>query len=139
MALVEINRNPSRRELRRFAGIWLPGFLLLMGALVWQCWGASNLALLMGAVAFGSAVLGLSSISFSRFLYIGWMTTVYPIGWTVSFLLLGTVYFGILTPVGLLMRALGRRPLSLGFDCSAKSYWTPRPDSTNIERYFRQF
>ncbi len=139
MALIEINKNPSRRELRRFAGIWLPGFLLLIGALIWHRWGLSNIAFFTGAVALVIAAVGLSSISFARVLYLGWMTALYPVGWTVSFLLLATVYFVILTPVGLLMRTLGRRPLSLEFDGSVKSYWTPRPDSINIERYFRQF
>ena len=139
MALIEVNKNLSQRELRRFACIWLPVSLLLIAVLFWHRWGLSNTALFIGAVALAIAALGLFSIAFARALYFSWMTAVHPIGWTVSLLLLGTVYFLILTPLGLLMRALGRRPLSLGFDRTAKSYWTPRPDSTNIERYFRQF
>ena len=139
MALIEINRNPTRHEVRQFACLWLPGFLLLMGVLVWHRWGLSNAAILLGGVALLIAALGLSSVSIGRAFYLAWMTAVYPIGWTVSFLLLAAIYFVVLTPLGLTMRVLRRRPLGLEFNRSAKSYWTPRSDSTRIEKYFRQF
>lgn len=139
MALVEINKNPSPRELRQFACLWLPGFLLLLGILVWQRWDRLNTAFVLVAVGFLVAALGLFSLSFARTLHLVWTTAVYPIGWTVSFSLLATVYFVVLTPVGLAMRALRRRPLNLEFNRSVKSYWTPRSNSINIDRYFRQF
>jgi hypothetical protein len=123
MALIEINKNPSRRECRQFAGLWVPGFLLLVGVLVW----------------YRSGSLGLLSASFGRVLYLGWMYAAYPVGLTVSFLVMAIVYFVILTPVGLGMRLLGRRPLALGFDRVTNTYWTPRLPSTKIETYFRQF
>ena len=50
------------------------------------------------------------------------MFAVFPIGWVVSHLLLGVVYFLVLTPIGLTLRALGRDPLERRFDQSASSY-----------------
>jgi len=39
---------------------------------------------------------------------------------------LGLMFFTVITPLGWLMRAFGKRPLSLGFDRTATSYWIHR-------------
>jgi hypothetical protein len=36
------------------------------------------------------------------------------------------IFFGVVTPAGLIMRALGRDPLRLKLDRQAPSYWIPR-------------
>lgn len=58
----------------------------------------------------------------------------------VSPVAMGVIYFGAILPMGLLMRALGKRPLQLGFDHDAKSYWIPRdppgPDSKTMSDPF---
>jgi hypothetical protein len=139
MALIEINKNPSGPECRQFAGLWVPGFLLLVGALTWYRSGSLKAVIVLATAAILIAALGLLSASFGRALYLGWMYAAYPVGLTVSFLVMAIVYFVILTPVGLGMRLLGRRPLALRYDRGANTYWTPRSPSTKIETYFRQF
>jgi ABC-type sulfate transport system permease subunit len=58
----------------------------------------------------------------------------------VSPVVLGVIYFLVFTPLGVLMRALGKRPLSLSFDSSARSYWVVRepaaPPSETMKRQF---
>ena len=44
----------------------------------------------------------------------------------VSPVALGVIFFLGIVPMGLLMRALGRRPLNLAFDRDAQSYWVKR-------------
>ena len=44
----------------------------------------------------------------------------------VSPVAMGVIFFGVIMPMGLVMRALGKRPLHLQFDPGAKSYWIPR-------------
>jgi hypothetical protein len=50
-------------------------------------------------------------------------------------IMLGLMFYATITPTGWLMRAFGKRPLSLRFDPTAKSYWVhrtppgPSPDS----------
>lgn len=44
----------------------------------------------------------------------------------VSPIAMGIIFFGAIMPMGLAMRALGKRPLRLDLDPSAKSYWIPR-------------
>ena len=74
-----------------------------------------------------------------RLLYLGWMHAIYPIGWTVSHLVLAIVYFLVLTPIGVCMRLLGRDPMQRRLDPSAGTYWIPHDPPGDSARYFRQF
>ena len=55
----------------------------------------------------------------------------------VSPLVLGVMFFLVITPMGLVMRALGKDPLRLQRDRAARTYWIdrqppgPAPDSLN--------
>jgi hypothetical protein len=40
--------------------------------------------------------------------------------------IMGILFFLIVAPIGLLMRMAGKRPLPLGFDPAAPSYWIKR-------------
>lgn len=44
----------------------------------------------------------------------------------VSPLVLGIMFFVVITPMGLVMRAWGKDPLRLRFDRQARSYWVER-------------
>ena len=67
------------------------------------------------------------------------MLAAVPIGWTLSHLVLGAVYYGVFTPIGLVMRLLGHDPLERRFDPTATSYWIERTDRSDPARHFRQF
>ncbi|HYH79946.1 MAG TPA: SxtJ family membrane protein [Longimicrobium sp.] len=54
--------------------------------------------------------------------------------------ILGIVFYFVITPMGLLMRLARSRPLKLGFDPAARSYWIPRePPGPEPETMKRQF
>jgi hypothetical protein len=63
----------------------------------------------------------------------------FPIGFVVSHVVLAVLFFGVLTPVGLILRLLGRDPLQRHFESDKKSYWADLPDSIPQGDYFRQF
>ena len=44
----------------------------------------------------------------------------------VNPLVMGLVFFVVVTPMGLLMRAFGKRPLNIELDPDARGYWTAR-------------
>lgn len=44
----------------------------------------------------------------------------------ISPIVLGLVFFSTVTPIGLLLRALGKDPLRLRFDSAATTYWIER-------------
>ncbi len=58
----------------------------------------------------------------------------------VNPLVMGLLFFVTVTPIGLIMRALGKTPLKLGFDKNADSYWIARtPPGPAPETMKRQF
>jgi hypothetical protein len=140
MALLEFNRNPSPREVRQFALYWLSGFCLVLAAVALVRYGSWPVAAALGLGAIVSIALGLSRPAWMRIVFLMWMGAAFPIGWLISHTLMAMIYFLVITPIGLLMRLLGRDPLVRRFDRNASSYWMSRP-SVPIDpaRYFRQF
>ena len=137
MALLEVNWNPGRRELRQFAMLWL-GFFALVG--VYCLYGKGSLT--AAAIFWGVAAVGLVGCvqpGFLRPVYILWMALAMPIGWTISHLLLLAVYYLVLTPIGLLMRLFKYDPMNRQFDRTAKSYWEPHDPGADVARYFKQY
>jgi hypothetical protein len=55
-------------------------------------------------------------------------------------IILGIMFFGVITPVGWLMRLAGKDLLRMKFDRDAPSYWIrrepPGPDKTSLKRQF---
>ncbi|MBI3837593.1 MAG: hypothetical protein HY288_06635 [Planctomycetia bacterium] len=139
MALIEINRDPTTREIRKFAVLWLPAFCLLIGA--WFGYRLAAWPTAVGLVGCGvmSVVVGILRPRWMRIVFIAWMWAAFPIGWTVSHLLMGSIFYLVITPIGMIMRLTGRDPLSRKFDRSVETYWVPRPEEVEPSRYFRQF
>jgi hypothetical protein len=55
-------------------------------------------------------------------------------------IVLGILFFGIVLPIGLLMRLVGKNPLRLGFDRGAQTYWIERqPPGPAPDTMPRQF
>ena len=138
MALLEINRNPSRRDLAWF-GLVLFLFFLVIGGVLGRAL-ASDVARYVAWAA--GAILALAYYAvpgWRRPMFVGWMYAASPIGFVMSHLLLGVVYFGVVTPIGLLMRAMGHDPMTRRFDRSATTYWVERQQVSDVKRYFRQF
>ncbi len=148
MALAPINWNPDHRQLRTFG---LGSLVLLGGIAVWVWLRHSFLGFDLGPTAApvaGAALgmlagvcglLGAMTPRLLRPLYLGISVVAWPIGFVVSHVLLAIVFFGILTPVGLVMRLMSRNPLARGFDTDADTYWVRREPTRDVKRYFRQY
>lgn len=136
MSLVRINRHPSPRDLRVFASLWLV-FVGVAGALCWrQGWtGAALAAWAVAALVFAAGMVAPWSL---RLVYLSAVYAAFPIGVVVSYLVLGAVYFLLMTPVGWLMRLAGHDPLERRFDPAQKSYWKARGRPKSAHSYFRQ-
>lgn len=136
--MIEINRNPSKRVLRQFAGIWLPLFCAVAGGMLWFRFDLPRVAIgvwIAGAVL---ALAGLVRPAVAKWVYLGMLYATWPIGFVVSHVLLFLVYALVLTPTGLLLRLFGRDPLAKGFDKKAASYWQRREPRPDVTSYFRQ-
>jgi hypothetical protein len=139
MALLPFNANPTRRELRQFASLWLPLSCVAVAAVLWKA-GFSNAT--SGVVAATGAALGIVGWlrpDLFRPIFVAWLAAAYPIGWVVSHVVLAILYFGVLTPIGLTLRLFGRDPMTRRWDRDATTYWTPHRGSTDDSAYFRQY
>ena len=145
--MVEINWQPDERSLRQFGWIALVGFLGI-ALLAWNEWLVFSVGLgsARTAVAVGFAALGVLSAFFSLIapkankpIFLGLTLLSYPIGFVLSYVIMGFLFFGLITPVGLIFRLIGKDPLNRRFDRGATTYWAdPRP-RRGKESYFRQF
>lgn len=139
MALIEINRNPTARELRQFATIWWPAFCALVGVWIYGATGSFVWPSLLATAALGVATVGAIAPLALRPMFVGWITATYPIGWVVSHTILAVVFYLAVTPIGILRRTLGGDPLTRRFDRAAPTYWVTRPSQPDKARYLRQF
>jgi hypothetical protein len=133
----EIPRNPTAKVLRQFAGAWLIVFALLAAKQYRQ--GHHNAALALAAVAVVAGIPGLIKPGLVRWLFVTLMVLAFPIGWTVSQLMLLLMYYIILTPVALLLRIRGRDPLLRKPQRDRESYWLAKETPRDVRSYFRQY
>jgi len=139
MGLIQTNWNPTSKQLRDFAKITPLATALL--ALLLYLFKNLPLSYALGLFLAGVAVFLVDKLSQkpTKALYLCLMAISFPIGTVVAFVLLAVVYYLIFTPVGLLLRLLGRDPLNRKFDPDASTYWIPHKQTTNPERYFHQY
>jgi hypothetical protein len=137
--MIEINWNPSRRELRQFATIWLPAFAALAGVAVVYRWGSWNAATVLWSVAAVSMAIGLARPQLARPLFLGLTLATYPIGWVVSNVVLVVIYYGLFTFVALLMRLFRYDALKRARHAVDETYWVVHDQRTEPRAYFRQF
>ena len=136
MLLGEIPTNPSKRFLRQFAA----GSVLFLGLIgtAWWFRGHHVAGAIAWAVGGGIGAGGRIRPGCLRWVYVAIAVAALPIGLAVSTVVLLVTYLLVVTPIGCIMRLLGRDAMTRRFDRPAASYWLPRAD-TPADRYFRQF
>lgn len=139
MSLIKLNTNPTHRELRQFAGIWLPAAMTVLAWIAESKFDSPRVAIGILAVAGALAILGLIWPAVVRVVWIAWMVAAFPIGWVVSHLLLVGIYYLCITPIGLMLRLFGIDPMQRKFDHTSKTYWVAREPNTDKSSYFKQF
>jgi hypothetical protein len=145
--MIEIDWRPETTTLKQFGFIALFGFSFL-AAIAWFevlifSFGLGNAR---QVVAGGFAALAAVSTLFSLVapranlpIFIGLTVLAYPVGFVLSHLIMGFLFFGMITPLGLFFRLTGKDPLNRSYDPTLESYWMdPRP-RRGKESYFRQF
>lgn len=133
----EIPFHPSERTLRQFALLWIGFFLLLAG---WQGILRERhfLGSFLAVLALTIGPLGIIWPRVLRPIYVGWLIAVFPIGWLVSRLILGLLFFGLFTLVAMVFRVLGRDPLRRRPQPDVTSYWRKKLVPADVRSYFNQ-
>lgn len=150
---MNVNRNPTIPELRRFGWVTLGGFAVL-GILAWYLavkpdgvwwptdWGWAGAgkqvaALVLWGLGLAMLLVCLSSPGVARRVYVGWMTGAMGIGTVVTTIML-SILFVVLLPVFSLIRFAD--PLRLKRKPPGESYWEDhRHHESTLERTIRPF
>jgi hypothetical protein len=75
-----------------------------------------------------------------KYIYLGWMTLAFVLGFVMSHLILTLFFFLVITPIGLAARVCGKDFLGLNLDQGTESYWIRREhDPKTSADYERQF
>ena len=126
--MIELNRNPSARDLKWFGLLLLAFFGLLAAMALWRFDAPSGARRLL-AVGAALSVVYYAVPPLRRWIFLAWMFAAFPIGWTISHVLLFVVYFVVITPVGLVLRLFGKDP-----PLSSTVRMCPPPSSSNAMR-----
>lgn len=127
------------RLLRQFAALWVLVFGSMFLANVVRHEGRpSPGGWAAGAVAVLVGLPGLVRPSWIRPVYGAATAATRPIGHVIGIALLAVVYYGLITPLAVGFRLLGRDPLALRRR-DASTYWIPRGQPDDVRLYLRQF
>jgi Saxitoxin biosynthesis operon protein SxtJ len=129
---------PTPRLLRQFAGLWI---IFFGGAAAWHglYHGRYTVAVVLAILSVTIGPVGLANPAVIRPVYVCWMHVAYPIGWIVSRLVLGLLFYGLFTPIGLVFRVIGRDELKVKPRSGVETYWTAKPQVSGKAGYLRQF
>ena len=126
---------PSDRMLRQFSGIWIVFFGAIAARQEYH--HHHTVAIVLAALAFTLGPLGLVWPRVMKPIFVGWMRLTHPIGWVVSRLVLGLIFYGLFTPFAWVFRLMGRDALRLKPQPQASTYWLVKPRA-DLSQYFRQ-
>ena len=134
--MISIQWNPERKQLRQFAAIWFPAFCALVGWMVGKKtghWSGVEIAWVACGVV---AVAGCFHPPLIRPIFVGLILVTFPIGWVVSHLLLGAIFYGLVTPIGIILRLTGHDPLQLKVP-TVTTLWKTPVGKTDPASYLR--
>ena len=124
------------KTLRQFG--WLVGgiFLILGAFSVYRGSGHSHLFLWIGAPL---TLAGFLLPRLLKHLYKAWMALAIVLGFVMSRVILALVFYGVLTPLALIMRLFGKKFLDLHFPESKNTCWVKGSGAKDKDSYEKQY
>lgn len=141
MALMDVNLKPNDKILKDFGIISLVMSIIIASLLHWVKSDPIALSTAGYIVAAGFIVfiMSLISVSLVKPIYIVLVFVTIPIGWVISHLVLGLFYYGMITPVAIYFKLIGRDVMCRKYDKQCDSYWIEHEDPASVKRYKQQF
>jgi len=127
-----IASDATFRQFAITATVMLAGFASIE-AFVRNRWVAASV---IGSLAIIIGAIGLTKPRALRPAFFVMMSVTTPVGWIISYILLGIMYFVVITPVAVLFRLMRRDALHLRRQ-QVDTYWRRRA-ARDIHSYFRQ-
>ncbi len=140
----EVNWNPDTAALRTFAKSLVVGFpclavaFLLIGWFGGKGWNVS-FALKLGGLGAAAGVLFYAVPALAKPFYLVWYALACCIGLVVGNVLLGLIFYVLVTGIGLLKRLGGRQAIRKSPNPQADTHWVDAPPAPEPKRYYRQF
>ena len=138
--MIEIHWNPDARALRRW-GVVMACVTAVVGSLFrWVPWGPFAAMHGLAPWVWGLGALALVTAGtgspLGRPVYRAWMSFAWLVGTALGTLALAIVFFGVITPMGLVARAFGRDRLEVRRRAGG-SMWRALPSAAHDpERQF---
>ena len=128
--------HPDARELRRFAVAMLIGFTVFGSLAAWRASGINSPSIVLWAIG---VVLAISALvpGLGRAAYLAVYLPTSIVGYVVSHVMLALMFFFVITPLGLILRLMGKDFLQQRR--RNKSQWMPVRASNSEDSYYRQF
>jgi hypothetical protein len=145
--VIEINWRPDRRTLRQFGFIAVGGFgfvaaIAWFEVLIFSFGLGEARPLVSGGFAALAVVSGLLSVVYPAGnlpIYLLTSALTYPIGFVLSYVIMGTLFYVIIAPIGLLLRLFGTDPMERRINPDADTYWVDAAAARPRVSYFKQF
>lgn len=146
-SVVQINFQPDDKTLKQFGFIALAGFGLLgFGALHETFIFSMGLGGARVPVAVVFFALALISVAFSLVypkgnqpIFVGLSLITFPIGFVLSYVIMGFMFFVVFGFVATVFRLMGRDSMGRSYDPGASSYWSQARPERPREDYFKQY
>lgn len=139
MPFAKTNWKPDARQLRVFGLTTLIALGVIGLALQFWPWGARRTAALVCFIVGGvTGAFCLTGAKVALPVYWAWTAVGFVMSHIVSALLLALVYYGMVTPMGLIMRLFGRDKLHTRRR-RVGTYWVDLTQTNDPSRYERQF
>jgi saxitoxin biosynthesis operon SxtJ-like protein len=133
----DVTARPSARTLRQFAALFLIVFAIVAGLRVWGGdTGTATIVIAGTGVVIG--LLGLVRPDAIRYVYTSWMIAAFPIGWTISRVIVMLLFYVVFTPFALVFRLIGRDALRRRRH-TPRTYWMETNATEPPESYYGQF
>ncbi|HBF34923.1 TPA: hypothetical protein DDW35_10220 [Candidatus Sumerlaeota bacterium] len=136
--LAKIEWNPTQKSLRVF-GITLWAIFFILGVI--SLFRTEHALWHTALVALAWVILGATYLlpqSLGLYFYRAWMGLAFVMGWVVGPIMMGIMFFCVITPMGVLRRSFGADTL-LRNKNGVESFWRPLIHRTDAGSYRRQF
>ncbi|MEN9573288.1 MAG: Saxitoxin biosynthesis operon protein SxtJ [Verrucomicrobiota bacterium] len=140
----EVNWQPDTAARRAFAKSLMIGFpcvalgLLLVGKLTSGAWSL-EFALKLGVLGAAAGVLFHLVPAIAKPFYVVWYALACCVGLVMGNVLMGLLFYVLVTGIGLVKRAFGSQPIRKTVDRQAATYWHTAPPPPAANRYYRQY
>lgn len=131
------NIKSGKKELREFGIVIAIALTVLATIALWRG-RATYPYLYAAAVVFAAS--GIAVPKMLTPLQKAWMAFSVAMGFVMSRVILSVIFYAVMTPIGLIMKAMGRDIIDERIEKPKASYWHKRPEGLKAkESYEKQF